>query len=640
MIVSYGDMELHFERTRAVLEKKRQSVYFGRHPLTKQPRYSKIYSDPDVCIREAEAFKDLWASGVVPRALECTLDDSRSALILENCGPDIKSLSKSPWSRFAIWTFVERFVSALSAIHELGWVHGDLHPSNICVYAKRVKLIDLGQADRVGRVRPGARVAFAEFRAPELKGAKGTAAVTSTDVYSAGKVLSWLMDQNSCCRDLPEEDKAWIQAQLIRPMTHADPAFRPSLKSLNSLIIPKANYIRSLRYTLSHRALSAVIDSVNLDPATNAWKLNGMDNARSELVLEMNLHYLVAMYVVENGGSFGEIRTERDLDEYYTTREAKLRKRFTSESNHDELDDPCVNLHSVFGTSLPYRRYRRSPLTQEDGSEYCLMAPPTVPQAKDIGIIVSNYDEFKHNWDAMTKKMLKYVNWENILVAGSSILAALSHGRRRPHSDVDINVFFYGLGLEKVTAKVIELYDSIRRYISESSDIGGDLQIIRDLRSIRFNLPSPIPAITLSLRLFRSPAEVLMFCDVDSSAFGYSGSSVYALPRALRAVTKGYNVVNLCRMSHEYERRLSKYLSRGFAVALSDVCVKQLELCEERDISGSIAQEIPASMERQNFGTAFVHSVNDLTPILESVIRIQSGQADFLSSWVDMNAGC
>jgi hypothetical protein len=70
------------------------------------------------------------------------------------------------------------------------------------------------------------------------------------------------------------------------------------------------------------------------------------------------------------------------------------------------------------------------------------------------------------------------------------------------------------------------------------------------------------------LRLYKSPAEILMGFDVDSCCVGYDGRDVFVLPRARRALTKRYNLVDLSRRSLTYETRLYKYAKRGFAVAV------------------------------------------------------------------------
>lgn len=69
-------------------------------------------------------------------------------------------------------------------------------------------------------------------------------------------------------------------------------------------------------------------------------------------------------------------------------------------------------------------------------------------------------------------------------------------------------------------------------------------------------------------RLYKSPAEVLMGFDIDACAVGYDGKNAYALERACRAITRGYNLVDMSRRSLTYESRLYKYSKRGFAVAI------------------------------------------------------------------------
>jgi len=74
--------------------------------------------------------------------------------------------------------------------------------------------------------------------------------------------------------------------------------------------------------------------------------------------------------------------------------------------------------------------------------------------------------------------------------------------------------------------------------------------------------------IQIVLRLYSSPAEILMGFDIDSCCVGFDGETVWALPRCRRAILKGYNLVDLTRRSLTYEIRLLKYSKRGFAVAV------------------------------------------------------------------------
>jgi len=78
-------------------------------------------------------------------------------------------------------------------------------------------------------------------------------------------------------------------------------------------------------------------------------------------------------------------------------------------------------------------------------------------------------------------------------------------------------------------------------------------------------------------RLFLSPAEVVLGFDIDCCAVGFDGQRVYAMDRWIRAINKGYNLVNQSRRSLTYEVRLFKYSKRGFAVAVPQLDKKRVD---------------------------------------------------------------
>jgi len=78
----------------------------------------------------------------------------------------------------------------------------------------------------------------------------------------------------------------------------------------------------------------------------------------------------------------------------------------------------------------------------------------------------------------------------------------------------------------------------------------------------------PSLSVQVILRLYKSRPEVLMAFDLDVCAVGYDGGSVWALPRALRAVNGRFNMIDETRPNVKYEARLFKYAMRGFAVGV------------------------------------------------------------------------
>jgi hypothetical protein len=80
-----------------------------------------------------------------------------------------------------------------------------------------------------------------------------------------------------------------------------------------------------------------------------------------------------------------------------------------------------------------------------------------------------------------------------------------------------------------------------------------------------------VVTVQIALRLYESPAEVLLGFDCDCCCVGYDGERVWALPRAVRAIRYGTNVLNPlhswpCKASYEF--RLVKYALRGYSIAV------------------------------------------------------------------------
>lgn len=93
--------------------------------------------------------------------------------------------------------------------------------------------------------------------------------------------------------------------------------------------------------------------------------------------------------------------------------------------------------------------------------------------------------------------------------------------------------------------------------------------LVRTNTSVSFSRGGDLRTVQVVLRLFRSVAEVLAGFDLDCCCVAYDGARVAALPRARRALARGYNLAgaDASRESHNYEQRLLKYALRGFAVA-------------------------------------------------------------------------
>ena len=77
--------------------------------------------------------------------------------------------------------------------------------------------------------------------------------------------------------------------------------------------------------------------------------------------------------------------------------------------------------------------------------------------------------------------------------------------------------------------------------------------------------------VQIVLRLYESPAEVLLGFDCDCCCCAYDGRTVWITQRCIRALRTGVNVLNPLHAwpnKPAYEVRLGKYAYRGFSVTV------------------------------------------------------------------------
>ncbi|MCE9571560.1 MAG: serine/threonine protein kinase, partial [Deltaproteobacteria bacterium] len=89
---------------------------------------------------------------------------------------------------------IDQLLAALACVHDRGFVHGDVKPSNMIVdpaRGDRVTLIDFGLAAAVGVAPDRGPAGTVGFAAPEVFA--GAPPRASADVYSAGVVLLSLL---------------------------------------------------------------------------------------------------------------------------------------------------------------------------------------------------------------------------------------------------------------------------------------------------------------------------------------------------------------------------------------------------------------------------------------------------------------
>ena len=136
----------------------------------------------------------------------------------------------------------------------------------------------------------------------------------------------------------------------------------------------------------------------------------------------------------------------------------------------------------------------------------------------------------------------------------------------RGSSDVDIFV----VAEEEATARAA--FDRVVAHFKArlAADVlpHRELMVVRSPLAVSLYAGHPQRTVQIILRRHACIADVIFGFDVDACQLAYDGSAVYATPSAARAFRTGINVADPERSSNSYERRLAKYATRGFAVAV------------------------------------------------------------------------
>ncbi|KAJ3296741.1 hypothetical protein HK104_001251 [Borealophlyctis nickersoniae] len=229
--------------------------------------------------------------------------------------------------------------------------------------------------------------------------------------------------------------------------------------------------------------------------------------------------------------------TTKLIDTTMKQQEDRYRNLFAVDPTNPVLSDPFLTLISVFDNHDLFRFSPSNPDLPE-------LFPHDFEFDASASSVCSSLNEFKRAFDVFSMGQLSSVNFNNVLVAGGGVLAALLP------QPVGAN------------EKVVEIFRAVQKAIGKRSR----LIAVRSNNVITFVANYPFPRVQIVLRLYKSPAEVLMGFDIDSCCVGFDGIKVLVLPRAARALKTRSNVVDMSRRSYSYEHRLLKYTKRGFSI--------------------------------------------------------------------------
>ncbi|KAJ7815969.1 ankyrin repeat protein [Mycena olivaceomarginata] len=252
--------------------------------------------------------------------------------------------------------------------------------------------------------------------------------------------------------------------------------------------------------------------------------------------------------------------------------ETELRRLFATDKAHARLSNPHVGLVDDLRTT----RARVVNDETDLSAKYVMPLSELNRRKEGTPSIVSDIDEFKKNWSVFSEGSLSQLfDWNNVVAAGGAVLACLTplsaeakaskramrkyyHSVAYPTSDVDL--FLWGLNPEQAEEKITKIYEAVR------DSVPWDVTCVRTKHTVSIHSQYPYRSVQIVLRLYSSPAEILAGFDIDAPCCAYDGDRVYANPRAIIAMMRQCNTVDMTRRSPSYEVRLAKYSARAFEV--------------------------------------------------------------------------
>ena len=120
------------------------------------------------------------------RKLFKTVEIGLTMEMVDAPGLDINRLGSI---RQCVWVFHD-IAEGLNHMHQKGYVHADMKPTNVLVQDQMVKVIDLGQACEIGTVKPRIQ-GTPGYIAPEQ--AHRRKITPQTDIYNFGATMYWVL---------------------------------------------------------------------------------------------------------------------------------------------------------------------------------------------------------------------------------------------------------------------------------------------------------------------------------------------------------------------------------------------------------------------------------------------------------------
>eukprot|EP01132_Coremiostelium_polycephalum_P003718 gene3718-4631_t len=181
---------------------------------------------------------------------------------------------------------------------------------------------------------------------------------------------------------------------------------------------------------------------------------------------------------------------------------------------------------------------------------------------------IVNYETFVDTFNKdfnplFDKGIFPKEDWENMVVIGGFMTKCIT-GSEVGFESSDIDIYFYGFSyyqqLEAKVERLMSLFGDRSNYTLCTGN--GQLMVVRYF---------PHRHVQINMNLYSSIESILTGVDIDSSCFAFDGTNVWTMDRGIHSVNTRFNIAHSLgysiRGEEMYQRRLLKYLDRGFGVS-------------------------------------------------------------------------
>ena len=192
--------------------------------------------------------------------------------------------------------------------------------------------------------------------------------------------------------------------------------------------------------------------------------------------------------------------------------------------------------------------------------------------------------------------------------------AALAMARKDPSFIGDYDLFWIGDDFEEFKANVQDKIDGLIDLYSDYNVVLTRTQYCITATCHADNEKKLPPLIVQFVaRSYMSRADIVVGFDLDACAVCYDGKELLALPRAVEAILREANLVDVDRQSETFEQRLIKYaMKKGFDIIVPSVDLRKLNFMQISSAGNSgllalvrMSLKLKAPVEQQQASSNF-----------------------------------